>query len=79
MLDNVQIPDEAAVKLVESADEHFGDTFDLIVKPPAKELGLGLASVVRLVFSPFHALNSEFLKENQDIVISELRNMVWIL
>ena len=73
MLDNVQIPDEAVVKLVESGDEHLGGTFDLIVKPPAKELGLGLASVVRLVFSPFRALNSEFFKEKVKTFINELQ------
>lgn len=53
MLDNLQLNDSAAEKVVESLDKHLGETYDLAINPTAKELGTGLASVVRLVFSPF--------------------------
>lgn len=53
MLNNLKLPDEALTEVVRSADKHLGETYDNLVQLPSKETGKGIASIVRLVFSPF--------------------------
>ena len=58
-MNKFEIPDNALTEAVKSADKHVGQTYDDLTHPVAQSTGIGIASIVDLVFSPFRYLSDK--------------------
>ncbi len=58
-MNKLEIPDNALTEAVKSADKHVGQTYDDLTHPVAQSTGMGVGSIVDLVFSPFRYLNEK--------------------
>lgn len=56
---DIKINDESIKEAIKTADKHLGPTYDNLTKPVSKSTGMGIASIVDLVFLPFRYLSDK--------------------